>query len=293
MYILRKPTVPRYIYSGRLGELYVDKFAQLFWDDVENYPSELLSDEVFRKMAHRIAHVYFRELNDQICRDAVNRQYFRPKYQFVGDKGFNWPVISEALTPESTVLCAGIGGNMTFEADLALKVGCKIHLFDPSVHAISLYKRNYSDRRDLILNEVGLFDIEGILNFYKDSDPSIGSLSAVNLMGSDISFSLPVTTIESYLKSNGLVRIDYLKMDVEGAEYKIIYKLLDSSTEIDQLAFEFDQPIPPWTSQKLISSLLRKDFYPIHFWSTNAFFVHGSLLARLGEFDNLVNEVTG
>ncbi len=288
--IFRLPNVPRYIYSGRVGEKYLRDFENLYFNDIENYPTDFFKSREMRDMALRIAHVFFKSLNDQMERDQNNRQYIKPSFQKLGDKGFDWPVILSMLNRESTIICAGIGTNITFEALLADKTSANIHLFDPSKHAINHFNNFYQNNPQLILNQLGLSNTSGVVKFFKDENPEVGSLSAANLSHSSTFFELPVTTIDGYLKSINKGRVDYLKMDIEGAEYGVIERLLQFGIEVDQLAFEFDQPIPPWRSLKLINKLALFGFHPCLFWGTNGYFVHERVVSHHSLKSNLAEE---
>jgi hypothetical protein len=74
-------------------------------------------------------------------------------------------------------------------------------------------------------------------------------------------------------------KIDYLKIDVEGAEHGLIQDMLFSGIEPDQVAVEFDMPVPPWIVEKTIRALLLVGYELVEIWSLNCLFVKKSLLA--------------
>lgn len=74
-------------------------------------------------------------------------------------------------------------------------------------------------------------------------------------------------------------KIDYLKIDVEGAEHGVIQDMLFSGIEPDQVAVEFDMPLPPWIVEKTIWALLLAGYELVEIWSFNCLFVKKSLLA--------------
>ena len=54
--------------------------------------------------------------------------------------------------------------------------------------------------------------------------------------------------------------IDWLKMDIEGAEYRVLSDLLDRHVRISWLSVEFDQPVPMKTTRSMLGRLMSAGF---------------------------------
>ena len=57
------------------------------------------------------------------------------------------------------------------------------------------------------------------------------------------------------MQENGHTRIDLLKMDIEGAEYRVIDEIIARKIPIRWLCIEFDQPVPFWTTNHALQRL--------------------------------------
>lgn len=67
-----------------------------------------------------------------------------------------------------------------------------------------------------------LSDREGTMEFYLTRDNSANSLSPPEISPIVGKVIVPVTTLDAYCQSNGIERIDLVKMDVEGAELLVL-----------------------------------------------------------------------
>ena len=91
---------------------------------------------------------------------------------------------------------------------------------------------------------IGWWDEETELPFYAPRDPSHVSHSALNLQGTDTFFLGKVNTVAALARELGDDRIDILKMDIEGAEIRVIESILTDGPWPRVLCIEFDQPQP-------------------------------------------------
>jgi FkbM family methyltransferase len=73
---------------------------------------------------------------------------------------------------------------------------------------------------------VGWWDSETVLKFYAPRNPAHVSRSAVNLQSTTEFFSAPVDTVHALAERSGDQQIDLIKMDVEGAEYRVLRSLI-------------------------------------------------------------------
>jgi len=98
-----------------------------------------------------------------------------------------------------------------------------------------------------------------------------GSFSALNLQGTKEkdSISLPVMRLTALLAENGHSKIDLLKMDIEGAEYRVIDEILTKKIPIGWLCIEFDQPVPFWTTNRTLQRLKESGYelYKVDRWN--------------------------
>jgi FkbM family methyltransferase len=99
---------------------------------------------------------------------------------------------------------------------------CEYHLFEPNTIAINSLKQKLSklNNHRIILNEFGLSDIsQEECCYYRNIEsftinPWVG--------GIDYGDRFSLKTLDEYIESNNIEKIDFLKIDVEGLDYKVI-----------------------------------------------------------------------
>ncbi|MBL8423635.1 MAG: FkbM family methyltransferase [Candidatus Accumulibacter phosphatis] len=172
-----------------------------------------------------------------------------------------WYAPTHELGPASVVYSAGIGEDITFDKALIQRCGCSVHGFDPTPTAIDFVTRQFTEHTlssKFRFEPVGLWDSETHLQFFAPKTRGwVGSYSALNLQGTEEreSISVPVKRLSSLMRENGHTQIDLLKMDIEGAEYRVIDEILASRIPVRWLCIEFDQPVPFWTTNRALRRL--------------------------------------
>lgn len=154
-----------------------------------------------------------------------------------------WWVPETAVVPGAVAYCAGAGEDVSF--DLALfHRGLKVTVFDPTPRAIEHVSGLGVVADGFRLVPVGWWDEEAEVRFYAPRDPSHVSHSLVNLQGTDTYFTAPVNTVAALARELGDHEVSIVKMDIEGAETRVIRSLLEHGPCPHVLCVEFDQPQP-------------------------------------------------
>jgi FkbM family methyltransferase len=183
------------------------------------------------------------------------------KLERLGSDYGGWYVPTHDLQPDSVVYSAGIGLDITFDKALIKRCGCSVFGFDPTPTAIDYVAEQFREQLltpQFVFEPVGLWNAETKLQFFAPKTRGwIGSYSALNLQGTEEheSISVPVKRLSTLMRENGHARIDLLKMDIEGAEYKVIDEIIEKNIPIRWLCIEFDQPVPFWTTNRALQRL--------------------------------------
>ena len=179
----------------------------------------------------------------------------------LGNDYGGWYVPTRELHVGSIVYCAGVGQDASFDQALISTCGCSIEAFDPTPHAAEFVAQQYAtgalDAR-FRFHPVGLWDSETELRFFAPKTRGwIGSYSALNLQGTDAQQAIvvPVKRLSTLMRENGHTHIDLLKIDIEGAEYRVIEELITCAIPVKWLCVEFDQPVPFWTTNRALVRL--------------------------------------
>lgn len=152
-----------------------------------------------------------------------------------------WVIPSGMLNEDSICYCVGVGEDMTFDLALLERFRCRVFSFDPTPRAIDYVAITAKGKPGLSFSPVGVWDQDEILHFYEPKNPLHVSYSILNLQGTDKFFEAPCKKLWSIMQDNGHDRIDLLKLDVEGAEYRILDSIFRDRLNIDVICVEFDE----------------------------------------------------
>ena len=105
---------------------------------------------------------------------------------------------------------------------------------------------------------IGLWDKKKSLKFYKQSNPNYVSQSLITNMFSDKYDIIKVDTIKSIMKKNKHTKIDLLKLDIEGAEIKVLNQMLNDNIKPKYLCIEFDLKLKKKDKDDLTNKILKR-----------------------------------
>ena len=144
-----------------------------------------------------------------------------------------------------------VGANEGNWTNLAIKSGrgdIQIHLFEPTPHLIITLRKKFGNRNNIVLNELALTDSIGELNFNTSGENELNSLITNPDRRNELK-QIPVRTTSGfqYYQDKFLERnIDFLKIDVEGNEGKVIegFMPLLKLKRINVVQFEYGRLNP-------------------------------------------------
>jgi FkbM family methyltransferase len=168
-----------------------------------------------------------------------------------GEREAGYDVVSGRLSAQSVVVSCGIGCDTTFEESLLRAYGCRIEAFDPTAQAAA-----YVATRDLpasfTYHKVGLGDSDGEAQFADVQYPTdeYAAVTLMDLKGHHVALqSFAVRRLPTLLDELAIDRIDVLKMDIEGSEFRAWDDVVALSDRIDQIVVEFHPWVLNWASR--------------------------------------------
>lgn len=205
----------------------------------------------------------------------------------LGTKYGGWIIPKDhGLTEDSIVYSAGVGEDISFDLLLGTLTKSKIYLIDPTTRAYTHFnecktfftenknesvfsgdiQKDYSKViRGLHPNlsnfeyiNCGLWEENTTLKFFKPTNPKYVSHSLIEGMQSANYDLVPVKTIQEVMKNFGHEKIDLLKLDIEGAEIKVIHKMLNDNILPRILCIEFDLYIKKMDKNNETIGLIRR-----------------------------------
>ncbi|MBI2513161.1 MAG: FkbM family methyltransferase [Opitutae bacterium] len=187
--------------------------------------------------------------------------------EFHGSEYGGWAILADSLDASSTVLSFGIGDDCTFDLALIAKYGCTVHGFDPTPKSIAWVESNIHDPR-FVFHPWALAGHSGTLELYLPVHPD--HVSASLRPGTHVSagrVQVPCFDPRMLMQRLGVAEIDVLKMDIEGAEYEVIDRLVTDGElrKVRQLLIEFHHWLPAFgaaATRRALHQLRQAGFVP-------------------------------
>ena len=139
----------------------------------------------------------------------------------------------------------------------------KIYVFEPSRAAFEVLEKVFLKNFNIVLNRVALSDIEGRAELFSDFDGSgLASLARRDLAHANMELNIrqevQTKTLDAFCREQGISRIDFLKLDVEGFELKVLQgaKNMLAARAIKFIQFEFG-------GTDIDTRVFFKDFYKL------------------------------
>jgi len=176
-----------------------------------------------------------------------------------------WKVPEGYLDKKSICYFAGAGIDISFDVEVARKFGTHVYIIDPTPvarqHFDTLVERTKNGEkleinrsRDLFYSietetlkllhfvDLGLWSSDTTLKFFEPGNSkTMVSHSVVNLHKTEAYFEAEVVKVATLMKKLGHTRVDFLKIDIEGAEYEVIDNVIEDKLNIGVLGIEFDE----------------------------------------------------
>lgn len=184
------------------------------------------------------------------------------------------------LDKKSIVYSVGVGDDISFDQRLAERVGCVVNLFDPTPQSIEFMKR-FKKNKKLKFFPYGVWDADGKQKFYAPLEDSWVSFSLVGSQSDQSAFVAPCFRIQTIMKKLNHNHIDFLKLDISGAEYSVLEDMMTSNITPKILCVEFDQPANPFDTIQAIRSLTEYGYILVvrDLWDYT--FIHRSVAEKI------------
>lgn len=159
-----------------------------------------------------------------------------------------WVFTPQGLDQDSIVYSLGVGEDIEFDLAIIRRYGVTLHAFDPTPSSIDMLAATDTPGR-FFFHPWAVSATDGVVRFFPRKKKD-GGKSAImfTLVGDDVSqedaIEVPAYCLASISRRLGHVRIDLLKMDIEGAEYAVLEGLLIAPIKPAQLLIEFHHRFP-------------------------------------------------
>ena len=114
-----------------------------------------------------------------------------------------------------------IGANLGLFSCYAAQKGCEVYAFDPDETCLKLLREQQERYKNLNVIPLGLSNETGKKAFYESEDCALSSMSRL-AEGKLIKKEVEIDTLDHYVESTGIRKIDYIKADIEGEERNML-----------------------------------------------------------------------
>jgi FkbM family methyltransferase len=182
--------------------------------------------------------------------------------QRFGTKLGGWILPVERLRGGGVCYCAGVGEDTSLEDDLLRHTECVVWSFDPTPESAAHVAKQQFDPARFHFLPTGIGDKTETLRFFEHHDRQLlPAYSAVNLWNTASFFEAPCTTVTALMRKFGHQSLTLLKLDIDGAEWRVLGHLLEQDTpDVHILCAEFAQPAPFWRVAMTVRDLARHGF---------------------------------
>lgn len=211
---------------------------------------------------------------------------------FLGTEYGGYAVPTEIIRG-SVGLSFGAGEDISFEVVVAGELAATVHIYDPTPRSIEYCQNviedfNGQDRLgEVFLYPFGVWSEHKIERFYSPSDPAHVSYSILNMQNTDEYFEAECLTPTDILKQLELGSVDFVKLNIEGAEYEVINAMFDSRIIPSVICITFDElhsPIDRGASDRmrnLVGRFAEQSYLPVHIRDCKVTFVQSEQVAYL------------
>lgn len=203
-------------------------------------------EKIPRKIIKRLSYHIFQAFSvDAITRIKIIKRNDLEKF---GTDYGGWVIPKNLINEYSICYCVGCGEDISFDLSLIDHFECDVYGFDPTPRAIEYVASVVGQNPKYYFYNVGLWDTEDTLKFFVPKNPNHVSHSLVNLQKTNEHILIKVNRLSSLTQKLGHEKIDLLKIDIEGAEYKVIESIVEDRLNIKVICVEYDECSNPLDS---------------------------------------------
>jgi len=177
----------------------------------------------------------------------------------------------QALRPDD--ICFDVGANLGYYTVLMAKAvpQGRVYAFEPDPFSHALLQLNVRINRleNVVVNCLALGERPGTSSFFRCTDSAYNSFKDTARKAVSSVIEVPVTTLDEFVAANDVPRVDFVKVDVEGAEGLVLAgakRLMQDSAQRPRLLllelFEGNHRIFGDSAAEILESLRRTHYEP-------------------------------
>jgi FkbM family methyltransferase len=180
--------------------------------------------------------------------------------------------LMQALRPDD--VCFDVGANLGYYTVLMAKAVPKGRVYafepDPFCHALLELNVHINRLENVVVNRLALSDRSGTSSFFRCTDSAFNSFKDTARKAVSSVIDVSVSTLDEFVAANDVPRVDFMKVDVEGAEGLVLAgakRLLQNSAMRPRLLllelFEGNHRAFGDSAAQILESLRRTRYEPL------------------------------
>lgn len=140
----------------------------------------------------------------------------------------SWTICPNCINRGGLVYSFGVGEDIKWDLAMIERFGVTVHAFDPTPRSINWVKQQTLPD-NFIFHEYGIAAYDGLARFYPPENPEWVSHTLLDRQATaKQSIEVPVRCLKTIMSDLEHERVDLIKMDIEGAEYKVVGDMLNA-----------------------------------------------------------------
>ncbi len=146
----------------------------------------------------------------------------------------------DPVNDRSVVYSFGVGCSVSWDTEMIRHFGVTVHGFDPTPDTVEWAKTAPLPEK-FHFHPVGIADHDGTLKVYPPPTRRTVHYSSINRAraAEEDAIEVPVKRLATIAGELGHDRVDVLKLDIDGSEYKVLPDVLACGLPINQIILEF------------------------------------------------------
>lgn len=158
---------------------------------------------------------------------------------------------------DGVVMSFGIGEDLSFSEDLNQLLHPTIYAFDPTPRSVEyVHKHKLSQDSKFKFFDIGISNCDEEAEFHLPVNDAYVSGSMENYSGvRKDSIKVKMKSFATICRELNITKVDILKMDIEGSEFKVVPDIINSGIEVTQFCIETHERFFNYKQEKIAALL--------------------------------------
>lgn len=206
----------------------------------------------------------------------IYRKFFSKKIKIepslieaYGEKEFAFKLLKVYIEHEKIILF-DIGANVGEYSEMLirhcnkLEINYQLHLFEPQKKCFEVLSLKFKENPNIIINNVAISNQNGYIDFYmEENGASSSSMYDREVFDSSEKVQVKTIRLDDYFAQHNLVKIHFMKIDVEGHELEVLKSVKNNFKNIENIQFEYGGTYLDSKSTLKEAYILLRDYFHI------------------------------